>query len=111
MRKLLVSFVLLNCCSSIFAQDNIVDSLSRLLATEKQDTVRVRLMTQLGRAFLYSKPDTALIIAGQVLELSRNVSFKKGEILGLTLTGNVFINKGNYPKALEVFLQALKISE
>jgi signal transduction histidine kinase len=51
------------------------------------------------------------VIAGHMLELSREINFRKGEILALSLTGNVCLNIGNYPRALEVYFEALKISE
>jgi tetratricopeptide (TPR) repeat protein len=68
-------------------------------------------MNLLGRSYRYSRPDTALSIAGHMLELSRDINFRKGELLALSLTGNVCLNIGNYPRALEVYFETLKISE
>jgi signal transduction histidine kinase/Tfp pilus assembly protein PilF len=64
-------------------------------------------------AFVYatSKPDTALMIAEHALVLSRKIKFKKGESISLRRIGNVFLNTGNYPNALENMLQSLKIAE
>lgn len=112
MKKLLLLLVLIYCgYCNIFAQDNTTDSLKQLIATAREDTSRVLLMYQLGRSFANSKPDTALTIAGQALELSRKIDFKKGQIMNLIVTGNVFMNKGNYPRSLEILLQALQIAE
>jgi len=112
MRKLLILFTLLNCTFfSSPAQTNSADSLKQLLAAEKQDTSRILVMNQLARMYSFSKPDTALVIAGQALELSRKINFKKGEISALRNTGFLFMNAGNYPRSLEVLLQALKIAE
>ena len=112
MRKLLILLFIFNCIgSAVPAQNATADSLNQLLATAKEDTSRVLFMYQLGRFFANSKPDTALTIAGQALELSRNIGFKKGQVMNLIVTGNVFMNKGNYPRSLEILLQALKIAE
>ena len=112
MRKLLILFVLINYIAyQGFAQNNTADSLKQSLRAAQQDTSRVLLMNSLGRSYRYSRPDTALLIAAQMLELSQDINFKKGEILALSLTGNVCLNTGNYPRALEVYFQALKISE
>ena len=112
MRKLLILFVLVSCLFyHSFAQNYTADSVRRLLSVEQPDTSRVLLMNLLGRSYRYSRPDTALSIAGHMLELSRDINFRKGELLALSLTGNVCLNIGNYPRALEVYFETLKISE
>jgi len=112
MRKLLILFALLNCSyCGIFAQANTADSLKRLLATEKQDTSRVLLMYQLSRLYVFSKPDTALLVNRQGVELAHKINFKKGEATCLRGIGGVFVNTGNYPAALATDLEALKIAE
>jgi signal transduction histidine kinase/tetratricopeptide (TPR) repeat protein len=112
MRKLIVLLILLDCCcSTISAQDKKTDSLRQVLSTVKEDTGKVLLMADIATSFLYSIPDTALFIAQQGLQLADKIDFKKGQILCLRLTGNVFQNTGNYPRALKVYLQAFKIAE
>jgi signal transduction histidine kinase/tetratricopeptide (TPR) repeat protein len=95
----------------VLAQDNTTDSLRNLLSTTTEDTTRAILLGRIGRSYLYSKPDTALFLAQQGLNLARKISFLRGELFCLRVTGNVFTNTGNYPRALEVYLQTLKISE
>ena len=112
MRKLIILLLLLDCgYCGIFAQNKTRDSLNQLLATEKEDTSRVLLMTSLAPRYALSKPDTALIIAEHALELSRKIKFRKGEAISLRRIGSVFLALGNYPNALENYLQALKIAE
>jgi two-component system, NtrC family, sensor kinase len=112
MRKLIVLLMLLDCCSStVFAQDKKTDSLRQLLSTTKEDTSRVLLMEEIATTFIYSIPDTALFIAQQGLQLSNKIDFKKGQLLCLRATGNVFQSTGNYPRALEAYLQALKMND
>jgi C4-dicarboxylate-specific signal transduction histidine kinase len=93
------------------AQTKSIDSLQQLLKTETKDTSRGMLLTNLAFAYIYSKPDTALLLAQQALSISKKAGFTKGEAQSLNQIGNVFITTGNYPKALEAFLQSLKKSE
>ncbi len=112
MRRVIILLVLLNgICSNLLAQNRTADSLIQLLTTAKEDTIKVIQLNGLSRAYLFSKPDTSLLLARQALELSRNINYKLGEASSLQRIGSVFNTKGDYPKALEFYLQALKIFE
>jgi tetratricopeptide (TPR) repeat protein len=93
------------------AQTKSIDSLQQLLKTEKKDTNRVMLLADLAYAYLYSKPDTALLLSQQALSISKKEGYTKGEAASLNQIGNVFMKIGNYPKALEALLLSLKKSE
>jgi signal transduction histidine kinase/tetratricopeptide (TPR) repeat protein len=93
------------------AQTNEIDSLKKLLLTETKDTSRVMLLGGLSYAYSYSKPDTALLLAQQGLSLARKAGFTRGEAFCLNVIGNAFLNTGNYPKALENYLESLKKAE
>ena len=97
--------------SSVFAQIHRIDSLKLLLEKEKTDTSRVWLLADLSFALFESKPDTAMILALQGLELSRKIGFEKGEARSLNMIGNAYYVLGNYSKALTMYLQSLKINE
>lgn len=84
------------------------DSLLQALQHEQRDTSRVMLYCQLSRAYLFSKTDTALLLAQQGLVLTRQAGFTKGEGESLLAAGRCFLLTGNYPKALELLLEALK---
>ena len=111
MKTVLKIFLLLLLSPFCKAQTNTVDSLKKLLQIEKQDTGRVMQLYQLGRSYLYSKPDTALLLAQQGLSLSNKIGFVKGEALSMNLIANVFRLTGNYLKALQLHMKALKIAE
>ena len=95
----------------IFAQNKTTDSLFQLLAAAKDDTSKVILLATIASTYSYSKPDSTMLIAEQGIKIARKINFKKGEISCLRLTGSFFANTGNYPKALEIYLQVLKIAE
>jgi tetratricopeptide (TPR) repeat protein len=112
MRKtLLLASLLLAISALSFAQTRTIDSLKQLLKSEQPDNSRVNLLTQLSQAFVNSRPDTAMVLSQQVLSLSKKTGNAKGEVGGLNGIANVFRNTGNYAKALEAYLEALKKAE
>lgn len=58
-----------------------------------------------------SKTDSALVYGQMALKLSRELRYFTGEVNSQKSPGNIFATAGNYPKALENFLLALKIAE
>lgn len=104
---LLTSFFFL---TTVDAQTHVKDSLKLLLQKEKTDTGRVLLLADLGYEYIGSKSDTIMVLALEGLALSRRIGFVKGEAVSLNRIGGSFITLGNYPKAMESLLQALKIT-
>lgn len=111
--KRIFSFLLISfCISSINAQNRAKDSLKLLLQNEKTDTGRVLRLNELSFEYLESKPDTTMILALEALSLARQIGFEKGEAASLNRVGNAYRAFGNnYPKAMEIYLQALKLNE
>jgi tetratricopeptide (TPR) repeat protein len=107
MKKLFIALLVFTTFNS-FAQTHTIDSLKRILRTEIADTSRVMILTELSRQYWFSRPDTSLIITQQAIALARQKGFVKGEARCLNSLGAIFLETGDYPKALEYFLQALK---
>jgi signal transduction histidine kinase len=110
MKAILKTFFLLIPAFSL-AQARTIDSLKHALKSKKQDTSRVQLLNELSHAYLYSRPDTALVLAQQGLALAKKAGYTKGKSMSLNGMGNVFTITGNYPKALQLRLEGLKIAE
>ncbi|HEY5122590.1 MAG TPA: hypothetical protein VIK14_02520, partial [Ignavibacteria bacterium] len=109
MKKYFVFIALLILISHTnYAQNNTTDSLKQLLITEKSDTNRVLILAKLASTYWNSKPDSTMLLSQQGLTLARELKFSKGEAVCLKNIGVVFETIGNYPKALEILLQALK---
>ena len=104
-------FALLFVSVTSFSQKAKADSLSALLANEKIDTIRVRLMRELANSIGVYNPDTALILSYQSLALSRSLGYVEGESRGIGMLANTFIKLSNYPKALELHIERLKLEE
>ncbi len=88
-----------------------IDSLKNLLALSKPDTNRVLLLSALSVRSLSSDSKSAMKYATEGLILARALKFKKGEADCLRRSGIALFLEGNYPQALDIFQQALVISE
>lgn len=97
--------------STALAQQSPADSLIQLLAKPMPDTSRVLLLDQLGRTLMYSKPLIAMKYAKEGLALSEKLNYDKGKARILNRLGSILRITGNYPSALEMHLNSLKIAE
>lgn len=111
MQKTATTLLFLLVMAATHAQREAIDSLNRLLTTVKDDTTRANTLIEFGRYYSFSKPDSALLLVHQGLELARRLNYLKGEANGLNMEGIIFYKTGNLPKALNYFLSALKINE
>src|ERR1700722_3532485 len=86
----------------LYAQSKTIDSLKNLLQTEKQDSTRSILFQWLSYEYVFTKPDSAMLLARQGFELAKKIDFEKGEIIGLGSMGNMYSVMGDDAKALEI---------
>ena len=93
------------------AQKSKADSLGKLLAVEKIDSNRVRLMWQLAGVVNIYNPDTAVILSQQALYLSNEIKYVEGQSRSLGALANAFVKLGKYPRAMELYIQKLKLEE
>jgi tetratricopeptide (TPR) repeat protein len=87
------------------------DSLKIELAREKIDTNKVKLLRLLAQAYQVRKPDTSIFLATEALMLSRKHKYIDGESRSLGVMANAFNRIGNYPKALQLYIEKLKLEE
>jgi tetratricopeptide (TPR) repeat protein len=108
MKQLPATFILLFCSHFAISQNNI-NEVKENLANAKEDTTKILMSLQLCDHYLFSNLDSANYFAQQALELSGELKFKQGEARSLTRMGNVLKSTGNFSKALETHLEALKV--
>src|SRR4030095_5097246 len=92
------------------AQNNDADSLKQQLASAKEDTERVNLLSELAQFYTFFYPDTAESYAKQGLQLARKINYERGEagcMMGLCLS---LTFSGNYASALDYGLKALPLN-
>lgn len=88
-----------------------LDSLLTLLSKSKEDTFKVRVLTDLSTAYTFSDPDKAVEFAVEGIELSENLHYSFGVATCLHELGIIRYYQGNYNKSLEEYLKALSILE
>jgi len=88
------------------------DSLWKVYNDEEQsDTNRLKAIYSIAWSYRGNNPDTAIVLALQELEFARKLKQKMFEGKALNTLGVAYMNKGNYPKAMEYFLKVLRIRE
>lgn len=108
--------LLLLCCSlGICAQTrpaaSDLDSLKAALARQVTDSERVRFLDRISYAYRTVNPDEGLRYAQQALILAQHIGWRKEEAEALNDFGNNYLNKADYPQALNHFLRALRMNE
>jgi tetratricopeptide (TPR) repeat protein len=109
MRKCIGFITAIFLFTNLCAQQGI-DSLRRLLM-HAEDTTRINLINRISAKYGASKPDSTLKYANDALTLAKKTNYKKGEIEAMRNLGWAFLLAGDYSKALEYSLEALKKSE
>ncbi|MEO8760452.1 MAG: tetratricopeptide repeat protein [Bacteroidia bacterium] len=109
-RLIFFNYIILLLHSFCFSQNK--DSLWTVYNNASQaDTNRLKALYDISWAYIYSNPDTAIILSEQQLQLAQRTKQRKYEGIALKTIGVSFLNKDNSQKALEYLLQALKINE
>ena len=108
--KTLLYFPLAVLVSSLPAQNHSIDSLRKVLKTEKEDTSRVntlnRLSSKLNEATKY---DSSLVYSLKAVLLAEKLNFKKGLAKAYGLTADNYSYKDDYPKTMDYATKALKV--
>ncbi|MEO7313497.1 MAG: tetratricopeptide repeat protein [Chitinophagaceae bacterium] len=113
--KLLISLLFLLGTGWCKAQRAAIDSLSREVTVAADDSTKIRALNQLSIAYENYKPDSAILWLQSSLHLSRKMAEDHGEYkfeyYALSQTGYLFGLISNYPKALEFYVESLKVAE
>ncbi len=119
MKKNILISLFLFLCFFIQAQTNPsdqqagLDSLYEVWQDQNQpDSTRVMAYKEyIWKGFLYSQPDTAFIMAEELLGYGIDKDFLKAQALGYLTQGVTWHVRGNYAKALEYYTASLNIQE
>lgn len=79
MRKVFTLALLLFAFFTASAQHKTIDSLRKLIATTKEDSGRVILLNKLSGIYVNSKPDSAMLLSQEAIQLSKATLFQKGK--------------------------------
>jgi tetratricopeptide (TPR) repeat protein len=95
----------------VFAQQQKIDSLLKVLQSTKADTSRVKLLHRISIEYPSSNNDKAMEYAKLGLALSGKIGFKKGQIACLYTLGLAYYNIGNFDTAMVYFEKRLTIAK
>jgi two-component system NtrC family sensor kinase len=111
MKKIFIISSILLLLIKVNAQDNTTDSLKQLLSVAKEDTNKVQILFNLGWAYQWNKPDSAIMYGLKARELSQQLNYIDGEIEVAPVLSEALCAKGNFSQALEIDLQAKQLAE
>ncbi len=112
-------FLLLICVHTInplFSEKSRVDSLQNLIEKAANDTTKINYLFELGEYFESSDPDQALSYYQKALSIAEQLEVPSIEKTNFIITCNrllglVYYNLNTYDKAMEYFMESLKLSE
>ncbi|MCO5286159.1 MAG: ATP-binding protein [Chitinophagaceae bacterium] len=113
MKKAILFIFILFTGSNLPAQTKTIDSLKLLLAKEKTDKGKVKLLNKMSSRFGFGnlRNDSSLWYSQQALELAQRINYAKGELEARFNMTNYLFQTGNYPEALKLSLHNLKQAE
>jgi two-component system NtrC family sensor kinase len=88
-----------------------LDSMRLVLQHVPNDTIELVLIRNIAREYAEIDPDSAYSYSEKALAIAKKLDFKLDEGAILREMGYALNNKGNYPRALQVFLLASQILE
>jgi len=109
MYKLFISIFFLSILNPSFAQVREIDSLKKLLANTKEDTIKVALLCDLS--FYEQNSQQAIALIEEALSLAKKNGFESGEASCYFEMGNHYLQVNNNITAMHYFLEAMKIWE
>ncbi len=110
-RQMVLMIILLVCVMKVQGQAGYIDSLQRELATTTNDTMKLKILSMLGEAYVELKPDSSRQYAEQLVAITRKLDYKLKEVYAYGMLGYSLLNLGDYPLALKVFIDAIALGE
>ena len=112
MKKSIIVCILLLIFQGIStAQNPSIDSLQYQLKISAEDTSLVNILNQLAGYHTFQRPDSGVYYGSKALALARRLQFRNGEINALRVLGISHRAFSNYSKALQIFLEGLRLAE
>ncbi|HKB43701.1 MAG TPA: ATP-binding protein [Chitinophagaceae bacterium] len=105
-------FILFLLCSyAAYTQVPGLDSVKKVLQTEKEDTNKVNTLLQLAGYYGGSHADTGVTYAQQALDLAEKLNFEIGILSAEGALSWSLSNSGNYPLALDYAFKTLSLAK
>ena len=96
--------------SAIDSINTKIQNLKKQRPTTFKDTTYVQLLYELGGKYRYISNDSLYAISLKIQEISKQITYDKGEIYALARLGDYYSNKGFDEKSLNYYLEAYKLA-
>jgi signal transduction histidine kinase len=111
MKRLTFTFILFNLFLGVQAQRKATDSLKAKLNTTLDDSTRVQTVLGLSKSYYLANPDSAIIFGQQAYSLAEKYHLPRKQAHALNNMALAYATLGDYPKAMQLFYQSLRIAE
>ena len=92
-----------------YTQNNTIDSLQKILQTQKEDTGKVNILIALGIQFRYTNIDTALYFANTALSLATRLNYEMGIADSKRGKSALYASQGKFDEGIKYGTEALVI--
>jgi len=93
-------------------QNNTIDSLKRVLQTQKEDSNKVKTLNTLGESYFHEQGFVnAIQFGNQAMTLAQKLKFKRGEVDSYSIIGQAYASQNNDSAAIDNFLRAVSASQ
>lgn len=110
-KAFLLFTILLGAITTGYCQHKDTDSLINIIKYPQSDSARVEAMYYLSYAYQVYKPDSALLVAQQLYDFALEKGQLRGQSIALDAIAGAFLRIGDNTKALEYYLDRLKLEE
>jgi hypothetical protein len=91
------------------AQRTNIDSLVEEANITQNDTIKLVRLRTIARTYAELNPDSSYHYAETCLALARKLHLKLDEASALQEIGYAYLNRGNYPRSLQILLSTIAI--
>ena len=111
MRKILITFFLLNNLHIVQGQDIYRESLKHLLASATNDSTRLIHLNNLYYSYLYAYPDSAIVYVQQEISVAEKMQSDIALSKAYLSYADFFEIVGDFPQALHYVQETMKLAE
>lgn len=104
-------FCIVSFTIAVQAQNQEIDSLKNVIASQEEDTLKVNNLIALSTAWFNKDLNEAIRYGTEAVELADKIDFKKGKAYAYKAIGLGNFFRGNYPEAVIQFQNSLEIFE
>ncbi|MEP7374000.1 MAG: ATP-binding protein [Chitinophagaceae bacterium] len=94
-----------------FAQNAWIDSLKKVVVTEKADTNKILTLQHISNYYSFNNPDSGILYAKEAIALAEKLEYDRGIFWSIVSLDHSLYISGNYSLELEYALKALPIAK